>query len=352
MFKEGIPLSNALVNRAVRRLCAALLFAIFGSPLFAQDLTKVAPEDLDALTENAREFATRADGEFDPAIYYGTLAAGLQSLLQKNVKGRRGPNYSESFVPDNMTPPHVLPGAYADPERQEVLDALMERLRGGGIGLRIVGGEPANERELTETVAIIEDETNELCTGTLIGEDAVLTAAHCVCAMGLRAEDDGTGRVLFGNPAINTAVGSVTQSIIDKSRTVLQSESFCDDMETGTTCGRDLAVVFFDGDDCTDCALRVSLANAVEGAAALSDTSALIAGDGSTTPGPRGFLSVRRTGDGSRPPKMYAAIFPPFLCDANFSNDQCQPGVSDNGCERMGDHPFKVSRAESVAQHL
>ncbi len=45
--------------------------------------------------------------------------------------------------------------------------------------LKIIGGSPSNDRQLDAVVAIVRDELT-ICTGTLIADDLVLTAAHCL----------------------------------------------------------------------------------------------------------------------------------------------------------------------------
>lgn len=79
------------------------------------------------------------------------------------------------------------------PEYQTSLDHLLTRTRNEielRPGARITFGAVAEPCDYPNTV-VIKSGTS-LCSGVLVGDRAVLTAAHCVCTLGMERRDDGT----------------------------------------------------------------------------------------------------------------------------------------------------------------
>lgn len=72
----------------------------------------------------------------------------------------------------------------------------IDRNLGGGIP--IFGGEPVDPGEWPAVVAV---HTGKLCTGTLVGPDLILTAAHC-----FDPEPSGSVHIYFGNDMVSATV--------------------------------------------------------------------------------------------------------------------------------------------------
>ena len=72
------------------------------------------------------------------------------------------------------------------------------------IGTRIVGGLVAEAGDFPETVAIVKNTSNTGCSGVLVAPDTVMTAAHCVCDLGLISGGD-TGVLFTDNVNSNNA---------------------------------------------------------------------------------------------------------------------------------------------------
>jgi secreted trypsin-like serine protease len=90
--------------------------------------------------------------------------------------------------------------AVARPAGADRLEAQQE--------VKIVDGEKTPSGQFNECVAVGND-TKFFCTGTLIGKNVILTAAHC--------HDDGITRVFFGENTNNLAAGRVVKVIDTKS---------------------------------------------------------------------------------------------------------------------------------------
>lgn len=105
-----------------------------------------------------------------------------------------------------------------------------------------------------ETVAIRAG-PRKLCTGVLVAPDAVLTAGHCVCNLGLRDTSGRTKPYIVLGPktdvdAQTPASDDKAWAYIDPARTQLFDKYFCEGMNSNPAYmqGRDLAVLFLDKD--------------------------------------------------------------------------------------------------------
>ena len=101
-----------------------------------------------------------------------------------------------------------LASLYRDPAWQRNFHRWLQEVNAAQQPLRIIGGEQAAAGELPDCVAVGSD-TGFCCSGTLIGRDLVVTAAHCVrgsCAsrvyIGVNSNQPATGRVVKVRKAI------------------------------------------------------------------------------------------------------------------------------------------------------
>ena len=124
----------------------------------------------------------------------------------------------------------------------------------------IAAGTPTKYGWFNETVEIVTQKG--VCSGVLVGDDAVLTAAHCVCELALDATPGTPAVIQIGNvsqrPQIRSlqsqraaaASGSRGFYPIDPKRTRLYNPSFCALLQKGDTAalaGTDMALLRIDG---------------------------------------------------------------------------------------------------------
>ncbi len=122
---------------------------------------------------------------------------------------------------------------------------------GSDLDLFVVNG--ARTGIFHETVAI-KAGPSKLCTGVLVAPNAVLTAGHCVCNLGLNDANPAYPRphvVLGGDVDVNAAVppnDGRAWAAIDTRKTQLFDRYFCAGLARSTDYmrGRDLAVLFLD----------------------------------------------------------------------------------------------------------
>lgn len=101
-----------------------------------------------------------------------------------------------------------------------------------------------------ETVAIISGD-KELCTGTLVGPDALLTAGHCVCNYALDNPQRPFKPYIVLGQNVADGFGSVLKErmYLDLQRTTLYEPGFCQGLRSaGEThlYGNDLALLFLE----------------------------------------------------------------------------------------------------------
>jgi hypothetical protein len=120
----------------------------------------------------------------------------------------------------------------------------------------MVFGVPTQYGWFNETVEIVAKKG--VCSGVLVGDDAVLTAAHCVCELGLDAPP--VAAIQIGNQSQRSQIRAWNSQRdpphpasgyypIDPSRTALYDPNFCAHLQAGNLAllaGSDLALVRVD----------------------------------------------------------------------------------------------------------
>ena len=294
----------------------------------APDSLAVTPDDFLALKIHAARLAEHKDGEFDLGSYFATLRTGLAELQAVGPDGKRTAPFDVSTIKRGVP----VPGIDDDPDTTLGLSLALERGISGDTGLRIVGGDPAESGEFTETVAIVSDR-DMVCSGTVIANDAVLTAAHCVCRMEIGPGQDGRAEVYFGNP---DAIGRSSQSpsaLINNARTLLPVDrDICTEIEQGRMCGLDIAVVRFRADLLPEYVEVADIATAAQGRWFLDSSVAFIVGYGATSEHQRRSLQPSRLAAGQTFPKNFARPPLPKKCGSRDRHPLCSVGTHYWGC--------------------
>lgn len=130
--------------------------------------------------------------------------------------------------------------------------ALLQMMQDGSAGMRVVGGQEVPEGWFPETVALVSNRgKDEYCTGLLLSEQAVLTAGHCVCDLGLDSPPIGDGdltlAVRFGSNVVQGGGLPILSRAIDHTRTELFDPQFClkrAQLKDLAIRGNDIAIVF------------------------------------------------------------------------------------------------------------
>ena len=288
----------------------------------------VTPDDFLALKIHAARLAEREDGEFDLGNYFATLRVGLAELQAVGLDGKRTGPFDVSTIKRGVP----VPGIDDDREATLGLSLKLERGISGDTELRIVGGDPAEGGEFTETVAIVSDH-DMVCSGTVIAKDAVLTAAHCVCRMQIGPGQDGRAEVYFGNP---DAIGHSSQSrsaLINNARTLLPADrDICGEIKKGRMCGLDIAVVRFAAALLPEYVEVADVATPAQGMRFLDSSVAFIAGYGATSERQRRALQPARLAAGQTFPKNFARPPLPKKCGWKGRHRLCSVGTYDWGC--------------------
>lgn len=305
---------------------------------------EIGPDDYRALKRRAVELSQK-DGALDPRLYSATLREGLQLLETVGRDGRR----SQPFIAENLKVGTPQTGIDDDLGVLASLATRVERGIRGEPSTRVVGGEPVEAGQFTETVAIIDD-NDQLCSGTVISETAVVTAAHCVCRMRLRPGDNGFAKVYFANPVAVSGGNSAPSAVIENNLTRLVDDrdlsdgdggrDFCDKLSAGEFCGNDIAVVEFDPSSIVRWGRRpdyvkiADVATAPQGAELFEpqDLESFIVGHGLTEDTRRRPSFPARLLNNSSLPKQYATPSLPRPCGSVTWHSRCSPALRDWGC--------------------
>lgn len=330
-----MPCALTRLFRSTFAIVAAVALAVwFASFADAETLDATVnaamPEQFEALRDKAEKLARTATGKRDEDVYYATLMEGLRRLLRQDGQdGMRGGATDASASIETLTAEDPRPGITDDPRLRMQLEKLLEEGLSGKVSVRIRNGTPALMGEFTETVALLDAE-GDACSGTVIGEDAVLTAAHCVCALDLEPPGLSGAQVLFGDPKVFSAGSPISSRPIDAPRTKLPPwngpGSFCSEFAATRICGGDIAVVYFDGGlpDHVDVAI-VAKDNTL-----LQRSSSIVAGYGDTTNRSRPHGRVARWIGAAAPKKNFGILGLAINCSSALKN--CTSGGSKHGC--------------------
>ncbi|GAA1223078.1 serine protease [Prauserella halophila] len=137
-----------------------------------------------------------------------------------------------------------------------------------GVTPNIVGGSPADIADVPYAVALTDAAGFQFCGGSLVAEDKVLTAAHCV-----EGQDPSDVVAVTGRTDLTTSEGSETPV----------TDIWLHPDYTGVTTGADIAVLTLSS-PVTD-AEPVELASATDGPGYSPGADATVAGWGTTSEG-------------------------------------------------------------------
>jgi len=210
MRRKG-EIDGPALQRAKRlRWCHTLIIvALLGNPSAAataqQGVTETAPAGFFGLQKGCiaaqQQYGARlrrtAEQQAQPGSerYYAILRAGLEGLNEVcRIDGVR--DATSRQLPD---PGAAASASIRGADRTKPGQAGIERLM-RQVQTRVVGGQRVPGAFFREVVAIQATTNKALCTGVMISDTAVLTAAHCVCMLGLDA--DPTAAKVFVGPKV------------------------------------------------------------------------------------------------------------------------------------------------------
>jgi hypothetical protein len=265
-------------DRSWRRMLPTLLaIAAFchmtlGSAQAAEVCASDAMDVRDLFSSLRAHASTKAKG--DPVKQHAILREGLAQLdrsLNELRRARSGPagGARTGEVPGSSAGPKAGPPVprlcldrellvgrvrFEDEnkELQAGVRALLDNLERdaalylatGRTAAKIVGGAHSNVCENLDAVAIVSNRGT--CTGLLVDPTSVLTAAHCVCSLGLRELGSGA-RVILGETVDDRPDGRINRgaSDVDVRQTKMIDEGYCtygqrEDLKRGN----DLALLF------------------------------------------------------------------------------------------------------------
>ena len=195
------------------RVCAlwalGLWILLFGAPAWAQAPMNAGPGDRDARVElnseivqyqrlafeGLRRRARELSGN-DEKKFTALMRRAMTSVTRGADSGTRDSTFK-------ATPNAATTIAALDPSVQPteldgnpgVQAAVRRLLASGERGIKMVGARDLEEDEHQLTVALLQPSNQTACSGVVIAPGALLTAAHCVCELGL---DTTVRRIAFG----------------------------------------------------------------------------------------------------------------------------------------------------------
>jgi secreted trypsin-like serine protease len=228
----------------------------------AADLQRSAFRQLE---RRARQLAGR-----DEAKFTAIVRQGLTRLPTEVEKSERGLGGNGGAVTEGLTS-RIEPGASdKDAQIQQAVRRVIED--GKRFGTRMVGSADVLAGQHLETVAILYGISETGCSGVVIAPGVVLTAAHCVCDLGLERE---VRQIAFGND-IHSASRTDTkpeETRIFPQTTANSAASYCSLYRSyHRVCQRDIALVKFTATNASVAAVRLAAAQDV--AAARADAQA------------------------------------------------------------------------------
>jgi Trypsin len=220
-----------------------------GSTATLQLSAPTAAFQTQALGQLQQQARTLAGG--DEAKFTALLRQGLARLPRELDKSDRAIGSGSTAVVTQSLDPNVLPSsADADPRLQSVVLRTVTESR--KFGIRMVGSTDAPPGSHPETVALVQDDRQSLCTGVMVAPGAILTAAHCVCELGLQ---NSPNQVAFGTDVKLPETVAYTipeQTRIFPSLAATPPSTYCANYKRfavggrGRVCDRDVALVQFD----------------------------------------------------------------------------------------------------------
>jgi hypothetical protein len=154
--------------------------------------------------------------------YYAALRQGLVSLGAAHQAEARGASGSFDNVPASLAAPVLGDVEKESGLSKETIEQIEREYAAAKVGARIVGGAViTNQNEFRDTIAFGRA-GNLGCSGVVVRADEsgtyVLTAAHCVCALGLSTAGADNTKLYVGtnvaDPALYVALDFAGQATL------------------------------------------------------------------------------------------------------------------------------------------